>query len=163
MRLAWRVKKVFLPPEAVVPFKVGDRTIPPHDVQRDVAEAAVFTFLFLVILVVAMLVTASQVGPEYTLADVLFETVSVQTTTGLSTGLTNPEMPAECSCSEIAGSNQPSNPKRAASGHSDAPAKARVRRDSGPIFVLRMEPPQSEKSDPNGSLFVPLSGHGPQP
>ena len=90
---AWRIQRVFLPPEAVVPFKVGERTIPAQDIQRDVADAAVFTFLFMVILAVGMLVTASFAGPEFTLADVLFETVSVQTTTGLSTGLTDPSMP----------------------------------------------------------------------
>jgi trk system potassium uptake protein TrkH len=54
----------------------------------------VFTFLFMAILSVGMLVTASFVGPEFTLADVLFETMSVQSTTGLSTGITAPDMPA---------------------------------------------------------------------
>lgn len=91
--VAWRIKRVFLPPEAVVPFKVGERTIPSSEVQREVADAAVFTFLFMAVLAVAMLVTASFVGPEFTLADVLFETVSVQSTTGLSTGITHPDMP----------------------------------------------------------------------
>lgn len=90
---AWRIKRVFLPPEAIVPFKIGDRAIPSQDVQREVADAAVFTFLFLVVLVTAMLITAQFVGPQFTLADVMFETMSVQSTTGLSTGITGPEMP----------------------------------------------------------------------
>jgi trk system potassium uptake protein TrkH len=90
---AWRIRRVFLPPEAVVPFKVGDRTIPTQDIQRDVADAAVFTFLFMAILAAAMLVTAAFVGPEYTLADVLLETISMQSNTGLSTGIVHPEMP----------------------------------------------------------------------
>lgn len=90
---SWRIKRVFLPPEAVVPFRVGERTIPSADIQREVADAAVFTFLYMVILVIAMLITAACVGPEFTLADVLFETVSVQSTTGLSTGITAPNMP----------------------------------------------------------------------
>jgi trk system potassium uptake protein len=89
---AWRIKRVFLPPEAVVPFKIGEKTIPSLDVQREVADAAVFTFLFMVVLAAAMLVTAHFVGPEFTLADVLFETMSVQSTTGLSTGITDPNM-----------------------------------------------------------------------
>jgi trk system potassium uptake protein TrkH len=92
--VGWRIKRAFLPPEAVVPFKVGERTIPAQDIQREIADAAVFTFLFMAILSVGMLVTASFVGPEFTLADVLFETMSVQSTTGLSTGITAPDMPA---------------------------------------------------------------------
>jgi trk system potassium uptake protein TrkH len=87
-----RIKRAFLPPEAVVPFKVGDRTVPAQDIQREIADAAVFTFLFAAIFVAGMLVTASFVGPEYTLADVMFETMSAQTGTGLSTGITEPGM-----------------------------------------------------------------------
>jgi trk system potassium uptake protein len=89
---ALRIRRVFLPPEAVVPFKVGERTIPERDIQREVADAAVFTFLYLVILAIAMIVTALFVPPQFTLADTLFETVSVQSTTGLSTGITSPDM-----------------------------------------------------------------------
>lgn len=92
--VGWRIKRVFLPPEAVVPFKVGDRTVPAQDIQREIADAAVFTFLFVAILVVGMVITASYVGPEHTLADVLFETMSVQSNTGLSTGIVHPGMPA---------------------------------------------------------------------
>ncbi|MDX2088648.1 MAG: TrkH family potassium uptake protein [Kofleriaceae bacterium] len=91
---SWRIKRAFLPPEAVVPFTIGERVVPSREIQREIADAAVFTFLFLVVLAVAMLITASFVGPQFTLADVLFETVSVQSTTGLSTGITDPSMPA---------------------------------------------------------------------
>jgi trk system potassium uptake protein len=92
--VAWRIKRVFLPPEAVVPFKVGERTVPAQDIQREIGDAAVFTFLFMAIFVVGTLVTASFVGPEFTLADVMFETMSAQATCGLSTGITEPGMPA---------------------------------------------------------------------
>ncbi len=92
--VAWRLKRAFLPPEAVVPFKVGERTIASSDIQREVADAAVFTFLFMTILAIGMLVTASFVSTQFTLADILFEAVSVQSTTGLSTGITDPTMPA---------------------------------------------------------------------
>ena len=52
-----RIKRVFLPPEAVVPFKIGERTIPAQDIQREVADAAVFTFLYMIVLVISMLIT----------------------------------------------------------------------------------------------------------
>jgi trk system potassium uptake protein TrkH len=90
-----RIKRAFLPPEAVVPFKVGERTVPAQEIQREIADAAVFTFLYLAIFVAGTLVAASFVDPtQYTLADVAFETMSAQTGTGLSTGITEPNMPA---------------------------------------------------------------------
>ncbi len=91
--VGWRIKRAFLPPEAVVAFKIGERTVPAQDIQREIADAAVFTFLFVAIVSIGMVVTASFVGPEYTLADVLFETMSVQSNTGLSTGIAGPDMP----------------------------------------------------------------------
>jgi len=90
--VTWRIRRTFLPPEAIVPFKIGDRAVPTADIQREIADAAVFTFLFLAFLAVAMIVIAGFVPAQYTLADVLFEAVSVQSTTGLSTGSTGPGM-----------------------------------------------------------------------
>jgi trk system potassium uptake protein len=91
--VTWRIRRTFLPAEAVVPFKVGERTVPAAEIQREVADAAVFTFLFMLCLAIAMLVVATFVGPEYTLADVLLECISVQSTTGVSSGITDPGMP----------------------------------------------------------------------
>jgi trk system potassium uptake protein TrkH len=90
-----RIKRVFLPPEAIVPFKIGERTVPAQEIQREIADAAVFTFLYLAIFVAGTLVTASFVDPaQYTLADVMFETMSALTGAGMSTGITDPNMPA---------------------------------------------------------------------
>jgi trk system potassium uptake protein TrkH len=90
--VSWRIKRVFLPPEAVVPFKVGERTVPAQEIQREIADAAVFTFLYLVFLVAAMIITSGFVESNYTLADIMFEAVSAQTGGGMSTGITHPEM-----------------------------------------------------------------------
>lgn len=91
--VVWRIRKVFLPGDAVLPFRVGRRSLTPDAMQREVAEAAVFTFLYIVILSVAVLVAAHQAPPEFRLADVIFECVSAQSTVGLSTGITDPGMP----------------------------------------------------------------------
>lgn len=97
----WRITKVFLPNEAVVPFRVGERSLPAPAMQREVADASIFSFLYLGILAVAILVVAHQVGPEFTLADVIFECVSAQSTIGLSSGITDPGMPATVELSFI--------------------------------------------------------------
>jgi trk system potassium uptake protein len=89
-----RIRRAFLPPEAVVPFKIGERTVPAQEIQREISDAAVFTFLYLALFVAGTLVTASFVDPaQYTLADVMLETMSAQTGAGMSTGITAPGMP----------------------------------------------------------------------
>jgi trk system potassium uptake protein TrkH len=92
--VAWRIRKVFLPAEAVVPFRVGDRTLPSDQMRQEVENAAVFSFLFMLILFAATVITAHQMGPDFTLADAIFEAASAQSTVGLSSGITDPGMPA---------------------------------------------------------------------
>ena len=92
--IRWRIRSVFLPGRAVVPFRVGDRSLPLATMRQEVADAATITFLYLIVLAVATVVVALFAGPGFTLADVLFECVSAQSTVGLSAGLTRPDMPA---------------------------------------------------------------------
>lgn len=89
----WRIRKVFLPGDAVVPFRIGERSMPTAEMQKEVADAAILSFLYLVILFASVLIAAALVSPDFTLADVIFESVSAQSTVGLSTGITNPGMP----------------------------------------------------------------------
>lgn len=90
---AWRVRKVFLPSEAVVPFRVGDRNLSSQSMQREVADAAVLVFLYIIVLSACTIGVAALAGPEFTLADAVLESVSAQGTVGLSSGLTDPSMP----------------------------------------------------------------------
>lgn len=91
--VAWRVRKVFLPGDAVVPFRLGDRSLSVQAMQREVADASVLALLFLVILGASVVAVASLVGPEFTLADVIVECASAQCTVGLTSGITGPDMP----------------------------------------------------------------------
>ena len=61
--------------------------------QREVADAATFSFLYLVILFAGTVITAHLVGLEFTLADTVFESISAQGNVGLSTGIAGPQMP----------------------------------------------------------------------
>ena len=89
----WRVQRALLPSEAVVPFRVGARNLDGETMRRELTDASIFTFVFLLILMVATTITACCVGPDFTLADVIFECVSAQSTVGLSSGITDPSMP----------------------------------------------------------------------
>lgn len=91
--VGWRIRQVFLPPQAVVPLRVGDRALASDEVQREVADAATFVFLYVLILLAATVLTARLMGPEFTLADAIFEAASAQGTVGLSSGITDPSMP----------------------------------------------------------------------
>ena len=91
--VGWRVRKVFLPPEAVLPFRVGDRNLRSDAMQREVGDAAIFSLLYLLILGVSVIIVAHLMGPDFTLADAIMESISAQSTVGLSSGITDPAMP----------------------------------------------------------------------
>lgn len=91
--IAWQIRKVFLPANAVIPFRIGDQNLNTDTMHREVAEAAVFSLLYTFILGGAVIIASNVLGPGYELADVIFECASAQGTVGLSTGITNPDMP----------------------------------------------------------------------
>jgi trk system potassium uptake protein TrkH len=89
----WRITKTLLPSEAIVPFKVGSRALSTQQMQREVADAGVFSFLYVTILTLSVIAVSGVVGDTFTLSNVVLECVSAQSTVGLSTGITSPEMP----------------------------------------------------------------------
>lgn len=91
--IAWQIRKVFLPSNAVIPFRIGDQNLKTDVMQREVAEAAVFSLLYTFILGASVIVASNLAGPGFDLADVIFECASAQGTVGLSTGITSPDMP----------------------------------------------------------------------
>ncbi len=92
LAVEWRIKKMLLPSRALVSFRFGARHLSMREMQREVADAGVFFFLYVALLAVAVLVVSQTVGPAFTLADVILECVSAQSTVGLSAGITGPEM-----------------------------------------------------------------------
>jgi trk system potassium uptake protein TrkH len=89
----WRLRKVSLPDDAVVPCRIGDRDLSERGFHEEVARAAVYCFFYLLLLTAAVIVVANQASSSFTLSDVLFECVSAQGTVGLSAGITDPGMP----------------------------------------------------------------------
>lgn len=90
---AWRTRKVFLPAAAVIPFRVGDRNLAASEMNREVADAAAYSFVYILFLGASVILAAYLAPPEFGLADVIFECASAQGTVGLSTGITDPDMP----------------------------------------------------------------------
>ncbi|WP_135302665.1 potassium transporter TrkG [Haloarcula amylovorans] len=90
--IIWQFSRVFLPKNAVIMARIGDRTLDRTAMEREFAEAAIVTLLWLIILVTSSLVLVNVAGPEFTYADALFEVASAQGNVGLSSGITGPTM-----------------------------------------------------------------------
>ncbi|OYR68434.1 potassium transporter Trk [Halorubrum ezzemoulense] len=90
--IVWQFSRVFLPKNAVVTARLGDRTLDREAMEREFGEAAIVTLLWLLALVAGSLVLVNVAGPEFGYADALFEVASAQGNVGLSTGITGPSM-----------------------------------------------------------------------
>ena len=91
--IGWRIRRTFLPRGAVLNVALGDRNLSARDFMDDIAEAGAFIFLYAAILVLSIIILSLVVGPEFTLADIIFEAASAQGTVGLSSNITSPDMP----------------------------------------------------------------------
>ncbi|WP_313690900.1 TrkH family potassium uptake protein [Halorarum halobium] len=91
--IVWQFGRVFLPANAVVTADIGDRTLDRNEMNREFAEAAIVSLLWVILLVVSSFVLTNVVGPSFGYEDALFEVASAQGNVGLSTGITGPAMP----------------------------------------------------------------------
>jgi trk system potassium uptake protein TrkH len=89
----WWIRKTGSTSHAVLPLRVGREVIAHGDVEERLTSACVFVLLWVALYVAAVLVVLWSIPPGFSLSDVLFEVMSAQATTGLSTGLTQPSLP----------------------------------------------------------------------
>ncbi len=90
--VGWEVKRILLPPKTYFAPKIGARIVSDEVIRK----VAVFIVLYIATLLVGSLITAYiyySEGINVGFVDVLFETASAQTCTGLSVGLAGPHMP----------------------------------------------------------------------
>jgi trk system potassium uptake protein TrkH len=90
--LGWRIRRAFLPEGAVINVSMGDRTLSSREFTTEIAEAGAFILLYVAILVGSVIIMTAVLGPEFTLADIIFEAASAQSTVGLSSDITGPSM-----------------------------------------------------------------------
>ncbi|MXR19204.1 potassium transporter TrkG [Halobacterium bonnevillei] len=90
--IIWQFSRVFLPKNAVVTARIGDRTLDREAMEREFSEAAIVTLLWLLVLVTGSIVLVNVAGPDFGYADALFEVASAQGNVGLSSGITGPTM-----------------------------------------------------------------------
>ncbi|NUB92369.1 TrkH family potassium uptake protein [Haloterrigena sp. SYSU A121-1] len=89
----WQIRSVFVPASAIRRLRIGDRSLDQSQAQREYTEATVVFVLWLAGLAVGIAVFLWTLPPEYPLEYVVFDVMSAQSTVGLDTGITGPEMP----------------------------------------------------------------------
>lgn len=89
---AWRLKKILQPSRSIIALNLGHKRYLYKDISDDLMEAYTFSMMYLGVLLLGILVTATYAGDEFQLIDAIFESVSAQGTVGLTTGITDPSM-----------------------------------------------------------------------
>jgi len=90
--IVWQFARVFLPESAVVTAKIDGRTLSRNEMEREFSEAAIVSLLWIALLVASAIVLVNVAGPDFGLADAVFEVASAQGNVGLSSGITGPSM-----------------------------------------------------------------------
>ena len=90
--IVWQFSRVFLPKNAVVTARIGDRQLDRGGMEREFSEAAIVTLLWVLLLIASSIVLVNVAGADFGYADALFEVASAQGNVGLSTGITGPSM-----------------------------------------------------------------------
>lgn len=90
--IRWQINKVFLSRNTIKTIKFDGKSLLPDQMNSEMANAAVFALLFLMILFGGTFITYFFMPDGYSFADALFESTAAQSTAGLSTGITDPFM-----------------------------------------------------------------------
>ncbi len=88
---SWRIKRSISTPRRVFVHKFGQRSLSKEDAMDLINEAAIISFIWILILLVGFLVIG-YIFPQETLGNVIFEVCSAQGNVGLSTGITQLNM-----------------------------------------------------------------------
>ncbi len=90
--IGWWLRRVISSPRTLLRFRVGREILPEEEASRRVQGAAVIAVSWIVCILASTVVLLHVVPSNFTLADVLFEVTSAQSTVGLSVGITGPGM-----------------------------------------------------------------------
>ncbi|MEF8878988.1 MAG: TrkH family potassium uptake protein [Candidatus Thermoplasmatota archaeon] len=88
----WRIKRAISTPRRVFVHKLGDKSLSKDDAMDLINESAIISFMWVIILSVAI-VLLSTLHQDAKLGSVIFEVCSAQGNVGLTTGITNINMP----------------------------------------------------------------------
>lgn len=88
----WNIRKSFYSQNTFRIMRFDGRVLMPEQISSEMASVSVFILAFFIIYLVSTMITTFFLPEEYTIMDAFFESISAQSTAGLSVGITNPEM-----------------------------------------------------------------------
>lgn len=92
--VVWRIQEVLVPSSTVKVFSIGRERLQRDEFERQAGQAAGFVLLWLLGIAASVMLMTQVLDPaQYSLADMIFESTTAQSTVGLSTGITGPHMP----------------------------------------------------------------------
>ncbi len=90
--IRWQIKKSFYSSNMVKMMQFDGKSMHPEEVNAEMANTAIFVILFLMIVFISTFITTYFIPKDYSFFDALFESMSAQSTAGLSVGITDPGM-----------------------------------------------------------------------
>ncbi|MCD6481223.1 MAG: TrkH family potassium uptake protein [Thermoplasmata archaeon] len=90
--VGWKIRKIFLPARGTFPHKLGGKLLQREEAIEEISEAAIVSFLWMILLVVGVFVILQVTHAS--VEDAIFEVCSAQGNVGLSVGLTSISMPS---------------------------------------------------------------------
>ncbi|WP_423129749.1 TrkH family potassium uptake protein [Gaoshiqia sp. Z1-71] len=91
--LRWQINKAFLSGNTVKAIRFNNKTMLPEEMNEEFTKAASFAIMFFLLVLASSIITAIYTEGSFSFADALFESASAQGTVGLSSGITDPDMP----------------------------------------------------------------------
>lgn len=90
--MRWHIRKTFFSPHTIKTMKFDYKVLLPDEINEELNNYGIFVLMFLLIIFVCTLFTTFLLPEQFTFFDALFESVSAQSTAGLSVGITDPGM-----------------------------------------------------------------------
>jgi trk system potassium uptake protein TrkH len=87
--VGWRIKRAISTPRRVFVHKLGEKSLSKDDAMDLINEAAIISFIWVILLCVGVLVLLYVIPGKTSLSNVFFEVCSAQGNVGLTTGITH--------------------------------------------------------------------------
>jgi len=86
------MKRTLLPRNAIVTLKIGNKRLAEDIVRKELSEAALISFLYLVSILVSVAILSHLVASSYDLSTIIFSVCSAQGNVGLQTSICSPAL-----------------------------------------------------------------------
>ena len=90
--LRWRLYRTTLSPRQMVLRQINGEQLNPDQASREIEDASVLAFMWVISIAVSVLILIPLVPTEYTLSDIIFESASALGTSGLTVGISSPSL-----------------------------------------------------------------------